>query len=340
MIKKNHINLSKMKQKVYTCYDESALPNVDGKNIFQQQVMFRFYRSLKNYTPFFIFIEENGNVLVSLLGVVIKEKNIYPSFLASRCLIIGKAEFFSDNITELSAYKLLLKEIDNEFRRKCLFIEFRFPEKNEELNAVFRENNYAYSPWYNVKNNLNEDYISPAKKRQIKSGFKNGASIIEATTEAQVKAFYAILKQLYSNIKKPLPPIEFFTRFLHDFCEKGKGVYLLIDFQGKIIGGIMCLFENNETIYEWYVGSNHNEYKNLYPGVLSVYAAIDYGRKNGFRCFDFLGAGQQNTAYTVRDFKLTFGGNLEETTRWQKVNFRVLYKMALFANRFLMQIKN
>ena len=324
-----------MKQKAYTCYDESALPAVDGKNIFQQQAMFRFYFSLKNYTPFFVFIEENGEVLVSLLGVVIKEKNIYPSFLVSRCLIIGKAEFFSDSISELSAYKLLLKEIDNEFGRKCLFIEFRHPEKNEALNAVFRENNYTYSPWYNVNNTLSEDYISLAKKRQIKSGFKNGASIIEATTEAQVKSFYAILKQLYSNIKKPLPPIEFFIHFLHDFCKKGKGVYLLIDFQGKIIGGIMCLFSTNETIYEWYVGSNHSKYKNLYPGVLSVYAATAYGRKNGFRYFDFLGAGQQDTAYTVRDFKLTFGGKLEETSRWQKVNFRVLYKMALFVNKLL-----
>ena len=214
-----------MKQKVYTCYDESVLPAVNGTTIFQQQAMFRFYLSLKNYTPFFVFIEENGSVLVSLLGVVIKEKNIYPSFLASRCLIIGKAEFFSDNISELSAYKLLLQEIDNEFRHKCLFIEFRHPEKNEELNTVFCANNYAYSPWYNVKNTLSEDCISPAKKRQIKSGLKNGASIIETTTEAQVKSFYAILKQLYSNIKKPLPPIEFFIRFLHDFCEKGKGVY-------------------------------------------------------------------------------------------------------------------
>ena len=324
-----------MKQKVYTCYNENALPAVDGTNIFQQQAMFRFYRSLKNYTPFFVFIEDNGEMLVSLLGVIIKEKNIYPSFLVSRCLIIGKAEFFSDKISELSAYKLLLEEIDREFRHKCLFIEFRHPEKNDELNVVFRENNYVYSPWYNVKNTLSEDCISPAKKRQIKSGLKNGATIIEATTEAQVKSFYAILKQLYSTIKKPLPPIEFFIRFLHDFCKKRKGVYLLIDFQGEIIGGIMCLFENEETIYEWYVGSNHKGHKTLYPGVLSVFSAIEYGRKNGFQYFDFLGAGQQNTAYTVRDFKLTFGGKLEETSRWQKVNFRVLYKMALFVNKLL-----
>jgi lipid II:glycine glycyltransferase (peptidoglycan interpeptide bridge formation enzyme) len=169
--------------------------------------------------------------------------------------------------------------------------------------------------------------------RQIKSGLKNGASILEGNTETHVKAFYALLKQLYSTIRKPLPPIDFFIRFLHDFCEKEKGIYLLISFQGKIIGGIMCLFENKETIYEWYIGSNHNEYRKLYPGVLSTYAAIEYGKKNGFRYFDFMGAGQQNKEYTVRDFKLTFGGNLQETTRWQKINFRFLYKIALIINK-------
>ncbi len=324
-----------MKQKVYICYDEHPLPDVDGQSIFQQQAMFRFYLSLENYKPFFILIEEEKKVLVSLLGVIIKEKSFFPALLVSRCLIIGDACFFSDNIDKPSVYKLLLDEIDNNLKKKCLFIEFRHMSNNENLRGIFEKNGYQHYPWFNIISDLTQDTISSAKKRQIKRGLENGATIITATKEKQIRSFYCILRKRYSSINKPLPPLNFFIRFFHDFCKRGKGTYLLVEFQNKIIGGIMCLFNKKETIYEWYVASLHKRYRNLYPGVLSTYAAIEYGQKNGFHFFDFMGAGRPSREYGVRDFKLTFGGKLEPTSRWQKINYPFFYKFALFVNKLL-----
>jgi hypothetical protein len=248
---------------------------------------------------------------------------------------MGKAQLFSDVMTEQEVYDLLLHKINKELKRKCLFIEFRHNEKDEILYGAFQKNGYKHYPWYNVRNNVKKDIISPAKLRQVRLGLKNGASIIEATNEKQIKSFCGILRQLYSKINKPLPPLEFFIRFFHEFCERGKGVFLLVQFQGRIIGGIMCVFDKKNTMYEWYIGSRHRTYKNLHPGVLSTYAAIEYAKKNGFRSFDFMGAGPQNKEYTVRNFKLTFGGKLEETSRWKKVNFPFLYKIVLSAHKLL-----
>lgn len=325
-----------MKQKVYICNDENCLPSTDGKNIFQQQSMFRFYSALKNYNPFFVVVENEGQIIATLLGVIIKEKNIVPAFLVSRCLIIGEAEFFSDVTEKAAIYELLLDKIDKTYGKKCLFVEWRNVNENESLSPIFEKKSYSYFPWYNVVNELNDDSwhnIKSPKRRQVQKGLKNGAKIIEASHENQIKEFYLILKHLYHNIKKPLPDYEFFSNFFYDFCQNKKGVYLLIEFEGKIIGGMMCPFSSKNTMYEWYIGSLNKEYKSLYPGVLCTYAAIDYGTRNGFKQFDFMGAGQRNVSYGVRNFKLTFGGKLTETCRWKKINFPLLYKIAMLANK-------
>ena len=63
------------------------------------------------------------------------------------------------------------------------------------------------------------------------------------------------------------------------------------------------------TIYGWYQGSNR-EYASCKPNELLLWHVLQWGSDNGYRQFDFGGAGKPGVEYGVRDFKAKFGGTL------------------------------
>jgi lipid II:glycine glycyltransferase (peptidoglycan interpeptide bridge formation enzyme) len=116
-------------------------------------------------------------------------------------------------------------------------------------------------------------------------------------------------------------PLSFFEGFL----ETGPGKILLVKFENKIIGGILCPILDQKTIYEYYVCGLDAEYPKQYPSVMATWAAIEYAMENNISQFDFMGAGSPAKKYGVRDFKLRFGGSEVENGRFIRINNRFLY---------------
>jgi len=56
-----------------------------------------------------------------------------------------------------------------------------------------------------------------------------------------------------------------------------------------------------------------------------VYSALRYGYLNGYKYFDFMGAGSPDKKYGVRQFKEQFGGELVEHGRFFKITKPALY---------------
>jgi len=54
-----------------------------------------------------------------------------------------------------------------------------------------------------------------------------------------------------------------------------------------------------------------------------------WGKQNGFKVFDFGGAGKPNIPYGVRDYKLKFGGKLVNFGRFELIHKPVLYRLGL-----------
>ena len=174
--------------------------------------------------------------------------------------------------------------------------------------------------------------MSESRRRQIKKAIKSGVEIIEAQSQDDVIAYYEILKDLYINkVKTPLFPVEFFLSFF----DNSFGKYLLVKYEGKIIGGIMCPILKARTIYEWFVCGLDEQYKNQYPSVMATYAAIEYANSNNISCFDFMGAGKPDEAYGVRDFKARFGGEMVEHGRYICVRKPLLYNIGKLGVKLL-----
>lgn len=148
----------------------------------------------------------------------------------------------------------------------------------------------------------------------------------------QLKQFYLILKDLYkTKVKKPLPSFEFFKKF---YELDGAGKYLFVEFNGIIIGGIMCPVYRN-TIYDWYMCGLDSEFKAQSPSVMATWAGIEYAAKNGLKYFDFMGAGKPDDNYGVRKFKSKFGGKEVRYGRYLRINNKLLYNVGKLGLKIL-----
>ncbi len=116
-------------------------------------------------------------------------------------------------------------------------------------------------------------------------------------------------------------PWEFFSGAFHQKF----GRFLLVWFDGRVIGGIYCPVLERRSIFEFYICGLDREYRDQYPSVMATWAAMDYASSNGIPCFDLMGAGVSGKDYGVREFKARFGGRQEEYGRFLKINNRFLY---------------
>ena len=105
---------------------------------------------------------------------------------------------------------------------------------------------------------------------------------------------------------------------------------LLVTHENKVIGGIACPVTPGKAMYEWYVCGLDRQYKGkgIYPSVLVTWAAISRAAKNQIPCFDFMGMGNPEEPYGVRDFKARFGGNWVNHGRYARVNQKIMYSLA------------
>jgi lipid II:glycine glycyltransferase (peptidoglycan interpeptide bridge formation enzyme) len=89
---------------------------------------------------------------------------------------------------------------------------------------------------------------------------------------------------------------------------RGMVKFLLARLNGQIIAGSVELIYKH-TIYGWYGGMDRS-YGDYIPNELLLWYIFKWGTDNGYRVYDFGGAGRPDEEYGVRDFKAKFGGEL------------------------------
>jgi len=82
-----------------------------------------------------------------------------------------------------------------------------------------------------------------------------------------------------------------------------------------------------------------SEYKNQFPSIMATWAAIEYANENNIPLFDFMGAGNPNEAYGVREFKSRFGGEQVEHGRYLNILNPFLYKIGEIGLNVLSKLK-
>jgi lipid II:glycine glycyltransferase (peptidoglycan interpeptide bridge formation enzyme) len=177
-----------------------------------------------------------------------------------------------------------------------------------------------------------ESRISKGRMRDIRLSLREGADIIEKPSWNQVEDFYDILSHLYQKkIRLPLFDIEFFKQ-LYSLDES---LFLLVEYQGQIIGGVVCVALENKAVYEWYACGINGIYDKITATALATYAGMRYAALNHFSIFDMMGAGVPDKEYGVRTFKEKFGGKLVEEGRFLCITKPHRFRIGKFGVSFI-----
>ena len=306
------------------------------RNPFQSPEGLKFFRSLDSMTVDVHAVAKDAGEISALILVTVQQESGFKRHLSQRGII-----YAGPMLTDEESAKVLVEHLQAYYKKKAIYLETRNFFDYSKYAEVFKGSGWEYIPWLNFHLTTDEEApmrkrMSSSRLRQVKKGIKNGAEFQEAKSVADVKAFHSILQELYEQkIKKPLPKWDFFERFF----ESDMGKYLLVYFEGKVIGGIMCPVQKNGAIYEWYIAGKDTEFKDQYPSILATYAAMDYGVQHGLKYFDFMGAGAVDEDYGVRDFKARFGGEEVEHGRFKIILDKARYKLGETGLKILSKIK-
>ena len=325
---------------------------------FQTQEAYEFYASMPElFKPFAIGLMNVGRLKCVCVGYVTEEKNALKQMFTRRAIIIGGPCLANDCLD----YEVmeLMRAVRRQIATEAIYIECRNFNNYSRWRNAFEAEGFSYVPHLNfhvdcADKAAMDGKLSENRKRQIKKAIKSGIEISELSNdgmsrdnslnephtlndaEQEIKEWYDILLHLYkTRVKTPLFPLSFFI----EFYRQRLGKYLLVKFDGKVIGGIMCPILEGRCIYEWFVCGMDTEYRNQNPSVMATYAAMEYGNACGLARFDFMGAGKPNEPYGVREFKEKFGGEMVEHGRFLHVAEPIMYKIGVLGVKIVKKFK-
>jgi serine/alanine adding enzyme len=179
--------------------------------------------------------------------------------------------------------------------------------------------------------------VAPSARRNVRKARRMGVTIDEVTDPVDVATGYELLRDVYHRIRVPLPHRSLFDASLEILGPLGWFKFLIARVEGRPIGALTLLLYK-DLVYYWYTGTLR-EYAGHRAGDLLVWHAISSSRADGYRTFDFGGAGRPEEAYGVRDFKAKYGGQLIDLGRdvWWSSPLRLRVSKAGYsiARRFL-----
>ncbi len=305
-----------------------TIPALPGANLFHSTELFHVYEMTRGYAPVLLVASEDGRVVAKLLTVVRKSVRLFPPSIIHRCEMYGTGEYFDESTNREELFGEMLEHLTREVLSDCFLIEVRNLENPLFGYKHFRKCNYFPVNWLRVHNSLHSkrpyERLNASRKRQISRALKRGATLGMAESEHEVKEFSLMLKHAYtSQVRKHFPDIGFFRLLAQQNPEREIAKIFTVKYKGKIIGGSLCVF-SGEDAYLLFSGGMRKTYAWLYPGVLAVWAAIDYAHSKGYHHFEFMDAGLPFKKFGYRDFILRFGGMQNSTRRWFRFRWKWL----------------
>lgn len=301
------------------------------KDLFQSDAYYSFLAHASFFEPFRYEVSRNRDIVARIQGYIQSDGGVLKRFLSRRA-IVNAGPFFAEGIRE-DEVETLLKQCIDGLQKRAIYIETRNFRDYSAYRPTFEKAGFVYEPHYDFIVDTSsmetmEERMGKSRKRDVKTSLKNGVTVDLNPSREDIGAFYNVLVHLYrTRVKTPLFPLSFFEKLYDASFSK----FILVRFEGEIVGGTVCVFDD-ETVYEWFACGKDGEYKNVYPSTVATYYGIRFAAENGYMRFDMMGAGAPGDGgYGVRDFKAKFGGELVEYGRFRYVANTPLYVLGKWA---------
>jgi predicted N-acyltransferase len=290
-----------------------------------------FYHLLNNSksTSGNVFAVEEEGIYTSLVVVAIQKEKGLKGFFSKRGIIYGGVLTNSS-----SSLDVLLKGVVSHYKMSLIYLEVRNNFDYSHYKDIYISNKWNFNEHLNVQlkieNKTIDDLLSEMKynkRREINLSIKNESVTRPAESIKEVEELYNILKDLYiTRVKLPIFPLDFFI----DLYNSSIGNVIVVVHNNKVIGGAFNVFYKGLSLNTLYYAGLRNYHKKIYPTHLAILGSIEFALENDIKIFDFMGAGKPNIDYGVRDYKLSFGGDLVEHGRFSYILNKPLFKLGKF----------
>lgn len=310
-------------------WDNFVIAHPNG-NIFHTPEMVELYESSPKSKSIVVGChDESGQIVGLLVGFIQKEYDGILGSMTSRAIVFG-GPLVIDNSLEVAS--IIITEFDKLCDKKVIYSQFRNLWDIRSYSELFSNNGYTFEEHLDIiiDLTLSEDTlwkkVVSNGRNKINKAVRAGTIVRLIDNKASLIEIYFILDEVYKKIKLPLPNICFFENAWDLFFPLG---YLKCfgAFNNNKLVGVRLELIYQSTIYDWYAGSR-SEYYDKYPNDILPWEIIKWGAKNGYKTFDFGGAGKPGKPYGVRDYKLKFGGTLTNFGRFEKVHKPFLMAVA------------
>ena len=303
-----------------------------NSSIFQTPEMFKVFSEAKNFSPHLIaLVDDNEEILATMIAVVVTNFNRLIGSFTKRAIIWG-GPVVRENDPEI--LEALLREYAGHAKKFAIYSEFRNDMQQLKYRAQYEKCGFEFEDHLNIfidftktEEQLWKD-LSRSGRYKVKKAKKVGTQVKILETAEQRDECYNILSEVYKHAKLPFPHRSLFEAAANYLLDLGKIKFFGAINDNKLIGTriILC---HQDQLFDWYAGS-YRAYYNKLPNDLLPWEVFKWGRENGFKQFDFGGAGKPNEKYGVRDFKMKFSSELVNPGRFVKIHKPVLMNVGKF----------
>ncbi len=267
---------------------------------------------------------QDNEVLGVIVGVIYKNYLWPVNTLTKRTVIIG-GPLIKDNRSDV--FDFLMNEFCKAESKNSIYIQFRNTWDIKNQNFTFEKFNFVYEDHLDILHDLTQSKesiiqnISKGKIGNIHKSKNKGTLIEEIKIIEDFKSGLNLITSTYKRIGLPCPPKEYFINAFTKHKDSGliKSFGVFVDNEIIAMRIEICY---KDKIYDWYTGDKEG-FNNRYPNDVLPFHIILWGKENGYKTFDFGGAGKPNIPYGVRDHKIKFGGELVSYGRYEKVNSKL-----------------
>lgn len=282
-------------------------------NIFHAPEMFRVFAETSGHRPeLWAVVDDRPEVLALMLPVQITLMDGWLQRFTTRSVVYGSI-LAQDTSSGQDGLHLLLETYARHIKGQSLFTELRNLCNLDDLQPLLEDCGYLYEGHLNYLIDLArpaEEILQGIGKRtrkKIRKGLRDGnVQIGEVTHRDGLLRWYEALQKTYDNAQVPLADRSLFEAAFDVLYPKGMAKFLFAQVHGETAA---CSVElpYKDTIYGWYGGSDR-AYSDYLPNEMLIWHILEWGARNGYRVYDFGGAGKPDEEYGVRDFKAKFGG--------------------------------
>lgn len=302
---------------------EEYVFNQSNGSIFLTPAFYNIHKNTPGFKPVILATHKGGKIESLLISVLFSEMTGLVGKLTLRSIILGV--LFSNVENALS----LLKIYEQKIKDKAVYSRIISVKAEEKIDAILHRLGYKVNERLNyfIKLDRSEEEIwksiNNTRRRQIGRGYKRGINVKITHKIDKLDHVYNLIKSIYENKGLPIQNYEYFINANKYLSVNKNIIYFLAYHENNLIGcRIILLYK--ETVYDWFAGDDL-KYRDKYTNDVLIWEVLRWGSQNGYKVFNFGGAGEKGKEYGVREFKKKFGGDMVVEATYIKIHNKLKY---------------